>query len=297
MGRFHRSWELWRECLSVLRKDKELLLFPVMSFIGLVAVGVALLLPTAWFVITQLSQSTSGWELEFWDYVLLFLWYFLSYGVVYFFNAGLVGCALMRLEGKDPTVRDGLRIASENLSRILGWALVAAMVGLLLRLLENLKIGGKRGRGGLEIGKLISWILGLSWALLTYLVVPVLIVERVGPIEAVKRSGVLFKRTWGEQVIGEVGLGLIVFLLALPGFVPIIGGALFGAASGSLMALSIALAIGGGLTLLYWLGLGALASALGGIYTAALYRYATTQQIPEGFRREGIVEAFKPQLG
>ncbi len=259
-----------------------------MSFGALILTAVVILFPTAWSSIAS-STAPQGIDIQAWQVVVLFLWYFVTYGIMYFFNAGLIGCALMGLEGKKPTVRDGLQIAWANLSRIAGWAAVAATVGIILQALENIKVGGRGGRGGFAVGALLAGILGLSWSILTYMVVPVLIVEQVGPIEAIKRSGSLLKKTWGEQVIGAGGIGLMTFLLALIGVLPVLAGVAIGGHG--------AFAVGLAVALLYWLALGALSSALGGIYRAALYRYSTTGQAPEGFSKEDLEQAFGSKRG
>jgi len=293
-ARWANSWALAGECWAVLRKDKELLLFSVFSGIALAAIGLLLLGPALGLLLQGLLSSTSGLEappesdllLNIEKYGLLFLWYFLSYGAGIFFQAALIGCALKRFEGEDPTLRDGLRLAWGHKGRIVAWALVAATVGVLLRLLEGVKLG--KGSQP-SIGRIVSALLGFAWSLVTYLVVPVLVVEGVGPIEALRRSARLLKKTWGEQLLSGVAFGGILFLLGMLGFLPIVVGALLGGWIGALLGL--------GVTMLYWLGLGVLTSALQGIYRAALYRYATTGEVPTGFAPERLAQAFRPRPG
>jgi len=285
MNRFQHSFDLWHQSLSLLQQDKDLLLFPVMSFGTLILAAAVLLFPTARSLIISTSPAPQGINIQTWHIIILFLWYFVTYGIMYFFNAGLIGCALMGLDGKKPTVRDGLNIARANLSRIAGWAAVAATVGLILQALENIKVGGKGGEGGFALGSILAGILGLSWTVLTYMVVPALIVEQIGPIEAIKRSGSLLKKTWGEQVIGAGGIGLVTFLLGLIGVLPILTAVAIRGQAAFVVGMTVAL--------LYWQALGALSSALSGIYRAALYRYSTTGQAPEGFSKEDLSQAFR----
>src|SRR5207245_9247487 len=87
-----------------------------------------------------------------------------------------------------PTVSDGLTGATESLRRIAGWALVTGTVGLILR--------GIAVRFGF-LGRIIAGALGAAWGIVTYLVVPLLIFEKIGPWAAVKRSGSLLRQTWG----------------------------------------------------------------------------------------------------
>ena len=134
------------------------------------------------------------------SYVLAFLFYVVSYTVIFFCNTALVGAAMIRLEGGDPTLRDGFRIAFDRLPQIIGYALIAATVGMILRWISE--------RAGI-VGQIIIGIIGFAWNIATFLVVPVLAVEKVGPIEAIKRSAGLLRRTWGEQLVGNAGIGIV----------------------------------------------------------------------------------------
>jgi hypothetical protein len=194
-------------------------------------------------------------------YVVAFIFYVVMYSVIFYFNTALVGAAMIRLEGGDPTVGDGFRIASKHSGKIIGYALISATVGVILRAISE--------RGGI-IGEIVSGIFGFAWGLATFMVVPVLVLEDVGPIEAVKRSAALLKQTWGEQLVGNFSIGSIFGLLTL--LVILVSMGLFAVAaslnSGALMAL---VSILGVVTVI---ALSLVSSALDGIYKAALYRYA-----------------------
>src|SRR5262249_1074067 len=134
-----------------------------------------------------------------------FVFYVVQYTIVFYCNSALVGAALIRLRGGQPTLGDGFRIANERFGSIVGYALVAATVGVILRQIAQ------RGM----IGRILGTGFGLAWNVATFLAVPVLVVEGVGPIEAVKRSSQLLKKTWGEQIVGNIGLGLVFGLLSV----------------------------------------------------------------------------------
>src|SRR4051794_4920069 len=192
-----RSFELAKASLRVLRSDKELVVFPLVSFIVLAIVTMTFAVP---FVLAGgISDATAG-RPNIVSYALIFLFYLVSYTIVFFFNTALVGAALIRLDGGDPTLRDGFRIATAHLPQIVGYALIAATVGMILRVIAE--------RAGF-LGALVIGVIGFAWNVATFLVVPVLAAENVGPIDAIKRSGGLLKKTWGEQIIGNVGIGLI----------------------------------------------------------------------------------------
>ena len=202
-----------------------------------------------------------GGSLPILAYVVLFLFYLVSYTVTFFFNTALVGAALIRLDGGDPTLGDGFRIALSRLPQIVGYALIAATVGMVLRAITE--------RAGI-VGPIIAGIIGFAWNVATFLVVPVLAVEGIGPIAAIKRSGGLLRQTWGEQIIGNVGIGLFFGLIS---FVVIIIGI---GATVLLFQASVALGFVALVVMLLALGIvGLIGSAVSGIYVASLYRYAT----------------------
>src|SRR2546427_652352 len=170
--------------------------------------------------------------------------YSFPFFVSIYFTAAVMGAAMLRLNGGDPTISDGLRVARENWKRIAGWALVSATVGLILRALAE--------RFGF-IGRIVAGFAGAAWGIVTYLVVPVLIFEKIGPWAAVKRSGSLLRKTWGEAAGGYITLGAIFVLLALPGIAFFVIGALVGGVIGLIIGVAIAA--------IYWLILGLLGAA------------------------------------
>lgn len=278
--RLGRSWELVKASASVLKADKELLLFPLLSAFASVVVLVTFAVPA---VLTGLVERAGAGDhaARVLAGVVAFALYFSQYFVIFFCNSALVGAAMIRLRGGDPTVGDGFRIATSKLGPILGYALVSATVGMLLRALAR--------RSGV-LGRIATSLFGLAWNLATYLVVPVLVAEDAGPIEAVKRSAAYLKRTWGEQLAGNLGLGAVFGLAS----VAVLAIGVSGLVVARLLE-SVAVAAVVGLLLLLALGAIALvSSALEGIYSAAVYRYAAEGKA-EGFFPESLVRgAFAP---
>lgn len=278
MGKFARSWALAKASLSVLRSDKELLVFPLLSVLAVVLVAATFLLPL--FGFGMLEQADRGDGLPPGFYILGFAFYLVQYFVVFFFTTALVGAAMVRLDGGDPTLGTGLSIAAGKWVSILGYAAIAATVGMILRGIEQ--------RAGI-VGRIVAGFVGVAWTLATFLTVPVLVAQDVGPVEAVKESATLLKRTWGEGLIGNGGIGLVGGLAAVA--VMLVGLALtvflakagLGAAAIGVIALSVLAVV----------GIGLVQSALGGIYSAALYRYATAGDAPAGFDGVLLRDAFQ----
>jgi hypothetical protein len=154
MQRIRNSWELVKASFSVLSADKELLIYPILSSIGLVLVSIGFIVPT---FLAGLFES-----IDLVGIIVGFLFYFSQYFVITFFNSALVGAALIRLKGGDPTVGDGFRIATDRLGIIFGYTAIAATVGMILRWLSE------RSRG---LGQLAVSLVGLAWNLATFLAV------------------------------------------------------------------------------------------------------------------------------
>lgn len=276
---FSRSWELVKASWTVLRSDKELIVYPIVSFVGSIIVMITFAIPTIAAGIFD-SISRDGAEgIGVLGLIVGFLFYLVMYTVVIFSNTALVGAAMIRLEGGNPTLNDGFRIASQRLPKILGYAAISATVGMVLRAISE--------RSGL-IGQIVTSIIGFVWGVATFLVVPVLVMEDIGPWEAVKRSAGLLKKTWGEQLAANFSMGLIFGLLSVA--IVIIGMVLTAVLANVSGALAVAAVVAMILTLI---GISLVASALGGIYQAVLYRYAAEGKNSDYFSAELIQGAFK----
>lgn len=282
MSRLSNSWTVMKASAQVLRQHPEFLAFPLMAGVAAVVVAAAFVAPIfvaggGWDTLFTFGGEHGGYL----RYAYAFVVYLALYTVTLFFNTALVGAAVIRLEGGEPTVRDGLAIAIAKLPVILQYAAIAATVGVILRAIEE--------RASF-IGRIVVGFIGLAWTLATYLVVPVLVVQDVTAIEAVRESARLFKRTWGERVVAHVGMGLAFFLIFLLGValgVPL----MIGAASVSPQMLLVAAgALGGTYVFLILAG-----SALHGIYSVALYRFAVVGDPGGYFDAELMQVAFRPK--
>jgi hypothetical protein len=277
MGRISRSIQLAGASWRILKADKELLILPFISLIATLATGYTFARPLL-DKCTSDSTGAASCDLAGGDYVLLGIMYVALAFITIFFNAALVHAANERMAGGDPGVGSAIRGAMVRVHRIFPWALISATVSVILRAIEE--------RAGL-IGRLIGAVAGIAWSLVTFLVIPVLVIEDIGVGKALKRSAEMFKRTWGENMAAQVGFGLIGFLLILPAF-PVIGyGFYSGGATGVVL-----IAIGFAWILLVVLVL----AALNGIFQTALYRYAAGEGA-EAFGEAAMASAFIPRKG
>ena len=278
--RISRSWELVKASASVLVGDKELLLFPLISTGVLLIVIASFALPVIGLGMFGMGGTRAHPSAAM--YVVGFLFYFSHYFVIFFFNTALVGAAMMRLEGRGGTFGDGMRLATSKIGSIAAYSLIAATVGMVLKAIQE-RVG--------FIGRIVVGLLGVGWSIATYLVAPVLAARDVGPVEAIKESATLLKKTWGENLVGQAGIGIA-----------------FGFISLGVVACAVVLVVLATLTHAWPLVIAAIAigvlalaitalvhSALSGIYSAALYRFATTGEGTEAFDANTLKLAFAPK--
>ncbi len=212
-----------------------------------------------------------------WFYGWLFVFYFVQYFVIIFFNTALVGAAIARLSGGDPTVTSALGLAIVRIGPILGYALISATIGVALRW-----IGEKFG----FIGRIIEGTLGLAWTVATFLVVPVLAAEGIGPLKAIERSGALLSETWGENIVGTAGIAVVTGLISVVFILGVASGS-FAVANGNEWGYALI-----GFSAVALIAIFLVSATLSGIYSAAVYYFALTGNPPRGFDGTLIRGAF-----
>ena len=272
MSRFQTSWEIAKRSWAVLKSDKTLAWFPVLSALGsLVVFGII----GGLFLVAGIDDSSTGTTLQPIGWVLIVVMYLALAMVQTYFLAGLVAGADLRLRGQDSTLKGALEIANSRLHRLLPWAVVTATVTMILQAIEE--------RFGI-IGTIVARLVGLAWNLVTFLVVPILVLEDLGVGDALKRSKDLFKKTWGENDIGQFGLGAVGMLLALPGLLFIGVGVAIGTAG---------IIVLGAIGVVWLVASAVIVSALSGIYRTALYHYAANGRVPGEFSDIDFGQAFR----
>ena len=208
--RLSNGWTLAINSLKVLKENKQLIIFPVLS-------GISLVLIMGSFVLVFLGVN--GWSDEniedpgtIGNYLYLFLFYLVNYFIVVFFNMGLIHCTRLYFRGEEVSINAGLRFSLSRIGTIFSWAVFAATVGTILRIIQE--------ESGL-IGKIITGIIGIVWNIATFFVVPVIAYEGLGPIAAFKRSSQLMKQKWGESLGATFSFGLIQFLAMIVLIIPL----------------------------------------------------------------------------
>ena len=279
MNTMRRSIDLMKQSWAVLKQDRELIWLPVISAIVAAVVAAMVLIPVALTQDLGAISETSGsgsQQLSAGTIVALAALTLALAFISIFFRAALVSGAHERMMGGDPTVRSAIAGALERLPKLFGWAVITTIVGTILRAIEQ--------RSG-TLGRIVINIVGMAWAVTTFLVIPVIIIENSGAVTSTKRSVELFRHTWGENPSTQVGFGLIGFLA----FLPVLALVLLGAAIGTLFGfVLIALGVVAGIVLLTVL------NALGAVFQTALYHYAVSTQLSAEIDSTMLRNSFAP---
>jgi hypothetical protein len=269
------GWQLMKSSAQVLRDEPGLLLFPVLSGIACLIVVASFALPLFFSGAVTMNADVHQMTKNPLAYVVLFAFYFCNYFVIIFFNSARVACAVIRFNGGSPSVSDGLQAASARLPQIVGWSLVSATVGFVLKIIESQSD---------RVGEIVSGLLGLAWSVATFFVVPVIVIEKAGPLAAAQRSMSILRRSWGEAFVANQGIGLFIGLAMLAACVP--------AAIGFLIGHVAAIAIGIAVSVVLMIGLSIVSAALHTILLGALYVYAAEGRVPNAFDGATLRSAF-----
>jgi Family of unknown function (DUF6159) len=277
MDRISRGWALTKQSWRVLKSDRSLAVFPILSTIFALIAVAAIWLPTASmsgvFAGEAVNENNPGY------YVAAVVTAYVSTFIAVFFNVALAACAVHSMQGEDTTVGEGIRFALQRIGPILGWTFVAATVGLILRIVEERVPVAAR---------IAVWIAGAAWAVATFFVIPVLALERSGPWRSIKRSVAVVTARWGEGATGTVAISAVTELVVV---IVMVGGAacgivLFAAGLQQLAIAVIAIAVAAVIVV------SIVSSALTEIFRVAVYQYAVTGATPGAFDNALLQNAF-----
>lgn len=278
MDRIRNTIELAKTSWSVLQKDRELVLLPVLSFIITLLVLAVFVVPGLLATDFDAVDSTTGEQapaIPAFSYILFALGGAGAAIVSVFFTGALVAGAHERMSGGDPTVGSAIGRAVQRIPGLVPWALLTFTVGMVIRALRE------------RAGWLANLVLGgieMAFEIAAFLTIPAIVIDDKGAIDGFKTSASLLRTTWGENLAARVGFGLLGFVAVIPA---IIVGAL-ALASGVTTVIVLGIAIAAVWTAVVF----ATISALGGIFQAALYMYATSGTAPEGFEQANLGDTF-----
>ncbi|MBS1669569.1 MAG: hypothetical protein JST58_19525 [Bacteroidetes bacterium] len=251
--RLSNGWKISLNCFSLLKENKQLIIFPILSGLSMILIMGSLIvgiLAAAGWDTGNLSETSNTA-----NYLVLFAFYVVNYFIVVFFNMALIHCTHLYFMGEEPTVRKGIQFSLSRIRTIFSWAVIAAIVGTILKLLQE-NLG--------SIGKIITGLVGMVWNIAVFFVVPIIAYESLGPIDAIKRSAQMMKEKWGESLGASFSFGLIHFVAIV-----LVAGTL------GIIGLLIHPLVGITLALLGVLLVAAIMSAVHTIFVSAVYHDVT----------------------
>lgn len=271
-GKFSNSWHLAKTSWKLLRQDPELLWLPVMSAVTVTVVGITGLIALSGSI-TETSDTSDYSPAQLAALGILAALCTIS---SVFFQGALCSGAYDRMSGGDPTVRSSLSHAFARLPSLVGWAIMSTVVSLLMSTIAN--------RVGI-IGRIVTRIIDMAWDVVTYLVVPAIVVSGYGPTQALKRSARLLKDTWGENLISQAGLSALMIAVMLPAiFIAIVSVIVLPAVFVPVAIAACVIAAAVALIVI---------SALAAYYKTALYVYSEGEETQVGgFSEADLAAAF-----
>lgn len=274
------TWQITKLSWKVLQLDRELIFFPIMGTIGAILVGAVAAGVFAGTGTFDRLGSAGEAEFDVVDLIIALVAYFGGLYMVIFFNAALVAAARERLEGGDPNVMSGIRAVRGMWLAILGWTIITGTVGLILQALQSMARENSQGVMRI-VAMILVALLQTAWAYITFFVIPVLVVERIGPISAIRRSGSLLRQSWGEQLTASFSFFIIYLLALLIVAIPVV--ILIFIAPVAAIIVGVIL---GGIAL-------ASVAAMEGIFKAALYEWVSEGKGSEWFDRQLLSNAYE----
>ena len=274
-GSISNTIDLMKSCIRVLKKDKELILFPILAAICVILF--------VWIIFTFVGLDMSALtaednQSEEMPVIPLLILLFGANFIVVFFNSALVSAALDRLRGGDPNIRSGLSHASKHIHHIFIWSIIVTIMALIFAAIRA--SARNRGAVGQIMTSIFASLLQAGWAMMTFFVVPIIVSENLSPFAAIKRSSGLFKQTWGNQVTANFGFGIFQILALLASAAL---GWFFGLMSANLGMIVGVLCATTSISIIY---------TLEGIYKAALYEFAMGEK-PLEFEQQDLRTAYR----
>lgn len=276
MGSWSDSRALTRQSWAVLKDNRYLMAYPIVGIVagiipfGVIAVGV-------FFI--AMNQNWIGWALVVIGLYLLTL-------VTAVVQAGLTVSAAAELEGGSSSLGHGLSTALGRLGRLARWAFVSTVVSLLVAALRGNNSGGIVS---VIFRNVLAAAADVMWQLITFFVMPAMMLDDLGMIDAIKKSASTFKQRWGTQLSGGVRIGGLIGLIAiLPAILAIVIGVVL--ATAGTLAAGVPLVVIGLIVLIV---AGLILSAIRGVFSVVLYRFATQGVVEGGFTEQQLAGAVK----
>jgi hypothetical protein len=272
VDRVANGWRIATASWRVLSRDRELIAVPVVAAIAAALAFAAVAGPGV--LLLGGSDAAQASNVALW--LVLVAASIVATWVVAIGSAAVVAGAAERMAGGEPTLGSAFAAARARAGRLLGWAVLATVVSIVLDQLEE-RLG--------VAGRIVSWIAGTAFSVVSFLALPVIVFEDVGAIEGLKRSARLLRSTWGEQLTFSFGIGFLGVAAALPAVLVAVGAIATGVLVVQVVGVVLAVA---------WIVVVmAVTSALSAVFKAALYRWATGLPVDPAFDAGALSGAFR----
>ena len=281
--RIGRGWKMTKLGIAVVRADPELMVYTFLSAVFSIVASIAVITGSVGIETLTESETTSSQQdeaLTVANLGFIFVGYLIISVITVFWNAEIVASAYERLTaGTNPSFSYGIKQASKCLPQIFVWGIISGTVGLILKILESVASDEKSPAPLRAIAGIAALVLGIAWWMVTFFVVPIIVLEKTGAIDSMKQSPRLFKETWGEDVGSHMGVGVIQVLVML--FVILVSIPLFYLGEIGVGMAIFFLFVGIGGSVLFF-------TTVESVNRASLYYYAKTGEFPPMAEKMGI---------
>ncbi len=273
VGRLKASWLLFKESWRFLSLDREMLwVSPITVLLNIFLLGIIFGL----VILVSMSAGTSLQETHLSNgvgYAMMFAVYVAGAFSLALGQAAIVHTVYTRIHGGDATLGESLRTAFSHAGSLFVWSLITSTVGMVLHTIsERSKI----------VRQIVIALLGTAWAILTYFVVPAMLIEKKSAFAAIPRSTSVFKQTWGETLVSNFSLGAVFFLAHMLVLLSFIGLAVV-----SLSTKNIAMFFAVCTLVIIWIIVASIVhSTLNAVLRTLLFIYATENIVPQNFNPE-----------
>lgn len=205
------SWKFTKSCFSFFAQNKSLILIPFLSLL----ISFVILILEGFFLFENyfknMNEVQEANQINWTEaYISFFILYFSINFISLFFNSALIACAIQRMQKQSCSIAEGLKMAMSRMVKIFVWSLINGSIGLVFKLLQR----SHRGVRSLLLGTM-----GFSWAIVSYFVLPLIVIDDLNPWSALHQSFQAFKGNWRKMfsVFGLLMLLVILVFVALFG--------------------------------------------------------------------------------
>jgi hypothetical protein len=293
------GWKVASATRKLIFKDKGLLAYPIISaFLILIDAGVAF---AVWLFVqfltagaglalanAQHTTTVTLWgELLIPTSILVFVLFAVlaDFTSVLFLLAMLLSFREFSMKGQKMGMSQALSQAMQYKNVIIKWSIFWTFVILPIEIIEGVISGKKKSH---LVSRLVfRFLVNTTLAIALMFVFPIMLDDKVGPIEAMKRSVSTFVGRFGNTVGGLIYTDLYPLLLMLLGLVVIVAAILYVPAPFNVALASVGIIIWGFALVLKDCTMNA--------FKLILYDAKEGRPLPEGFSQDMIAGAFKQQ--